>query len=74
MLATLDDGSMIGGLWHGDESFASSYPAEPDLYLSVQYRLDENGRFLGPVEGSKGCYLALSRVRCLEFYEIADQN
>jgi hypothetical protein len=69
--ATFEDGAMIGGLFYGDGSAASCYPADEDLLLEVLYELDrETGAFLRPVPGSKGGWIDMENVRHLEFLAI----
>jgi hypothetical protein len=69
VLATLDDGTKIGGLWHGN-SFAGDDAATTDLYLARQFVVDETGKFLREVERTRGCYIEQRRIRHLEFFQV----
>ena len=69
ILVTLKDGTKFGGLW-SQNSFASSYPAEEDLYLEVLYGLEDNGSFGDPVPLSKGAVLKGSEIQSLELFDV----
>ena len=53
IIVTLKDGRKIGGIY-SDNSYASSFPASEQLYLEKTWRLDGEGRFMEPIEESKG--------------------
>ena len=61
------DGTMIGGLY-GADSFTSSYPSDRDLYIEEQWLLDENGKFLAPVDETKGLWVSMCDGDVLELY------
>ena len=66
--AHLTDGRMVGGYYAG-ESAASTYPHEEDIYLSVEYDIDQaTGEFLRPVERSQGVLLKHSAISVIEFF------
>ena len=70
VLATFSDGPRIGGLW-GGSSFASSYPADEDIYVEQAWDLDpESGRFLNPAKRSAGFWISAKSVRHLEFWTV----
>lgn len=64
----LKDGRRIGGKF-GEESFASSYSAEEQIYLEELWRLDENGKFTEKVERSKGAIVSARDIDVIEFFE-----
>jgi hypothetical protein len=64
---TLTDGTIIGAGW-GQDSFASSYPQEEDLYLEVVYTLGEDGSFGDPRPLSAGVLLKRSEIRSIELF------
>jgi Family of unknown function (DUF6338) len=66
IIATLDDGTLIAGTWSAD-AFAGDSGPTPDIYLDTQFALSADGTPQGPLPDSRGCYLQLARVRCLEF-------
>lgn len=65
VLATLQDGAMVGGYW-GPGSFASSSPHSGDLYLEQTWRVVD-GSLAEPVPGTVGCHVQLSECRVVEF-------
>ncbi len=67
VLVTFHDGSRVGGIW-GSNSFASSYPNEPDLYIETVFELNENGGFLEPKQRSAGILIFGSSIKCLELF------
>lgn len=67
VLATLSDGSRIGGR----VGFASSFPNDEDLYLDETWKLADNGAFLEPMPMA-GALLKRSDIRILELYEIKE--
>ena len=68
VLATFKDGTRIGGAWH-ENSFASSYPNEEDVFIETVVELDERGRFVAPLKGSAGVWIKASELKCLEFFQ-----
>jgi len=69
ILVTLNDDTVIGGVWHKG-SFASTNPEGEDLFLSVQYELDENGGFIGEIPLTKGCWINADHIKYIEMFEI----
>jgi hypothetical protein len=57
----------IGGRFD-TESFASSDPAEEQIYLQEVWILDEAGRFVSQVERSRGIIIMKSEIRAVEFF------
>ena len=68
IIATLSDGSRIGGLF-SEKSFASSSPASEQIYIEQAWRLNEDGGFDRPREESAGLLINGSEIRHLEFFE-----
>lgn len=68
IIVHLKDGRLIGGKYQ-ENSYASSYPAEEQIYLEQVWRLDENGKFIEAVERSKGIILFKSEISAVEFFE-----
>jgi uncharacterized protein DUF6338 len=68
IIVHLQNGQRIGG-WFGIESFASSDPADEQIYLEEAWILDEAGRFLSPVERSRGIIIMKQEIRAVEFFE-----
>ena len=63
----LEDGRKIGGKFDKD-SFASSYPEEEQIYLEEVWKLDEEGKFIEPIERSKGIIILTNKVLFIEFF------
>lgn len=68
-----EDGRWIGGLFTPD-SHASSFPQPRELFLGQQYRMDDDGAFLEPVQDSDGVYLRCDDVRVVEFLRPTEQT
>jgi hypothetical protein len=68
IIVHLKSGQRIGG-YFGIESFASSHPADEQIYLEEVWNLDEGGGFQGPVESSRGIIVMKDEMRAVEFFE-----
>jgi len=68
VIVHLKDGRKIGGRFDIN-SFASSYPAEEQIYLEEVWRLDENGGFIEPIERSKGILVLSKEILLVEFFK-----
>ncbi|AIV05950.1 hypothetical protein HYO55_15030 [Vibrio parahaemolyticus] len=66
---TLKDGSVIGG-YYGENSFASSAPAEEQLYLEQTWKLNENGGFERKVNATAGVIILTSEISHIEFRDV----
>lgn len=66
ILIHLKNGGRIGGKY-GRDSFASSYPADEQIYLQEVWEIDENGQFLEPIEDSKGVIVSAEDIELIEF-------
>lgn len=64
VLVTLKDGTRFAGIF-GAASFASSDPAERDLYLEKVYDLDDDDNWID--RGEKGALLVAGEIRSVEF-------
>jgi hypothetical protein len=71
--AVLKDGRIVGGLFVPGAS-ASSYPASEDLYLAVQYSMDSSGTFGERMPRTRGCWLDMNNVQCLEFQSVEETD
>ena len=60
------DGRWIGGYFNAS-SYASSFPQPRELFVSVQYRMGEDGSFGEPVAGSAGAYVRCDDAVLVEF-------
>lgn len=64
----LKDGRKIGGRFD-TESFASSYPAEEQIYLQEVWELNEKGEFKNSVERTSGIIILRDEMSLIEFFE-----
>ncbi len=68
ILFNLKTGERIGGLYRG-KSFASSYPLPQDIYIEELWKLDDQGRFVGKVDKTAGCFIKVEDCRFIQFFE-----
>jgi hypothetical protein len=64
----LSDGEYIGG-WVNGDSYVSGYPEARDLFISSQWAVDPQGRFLHKIPGTLGFYLAIGDGVLVEWLE-----
>jgi Family of unknown function (DUF6338) len=69
VIATMKDGRVIGGLY-GPNSFASSFPAQEDLYIEKVCTMSADGKMEGVIAQSVGAIIRMENVALLEFFEI----
>lgn len=68
MIVHLQNGQRIGGRFD-TKSFASSDPADEQIFLEEVWVLDEIGRFVSQVERSRGIIIMNDEIRAVEFFE-----
>lgn len=51
------------------KSFASSHPAEEQIYLEEVWYLGDDDQFLCPVEHSRGIIIMNNEIRAVELFE-----
>ena len=68
IIVHLKDGRKIGGRFDTD-SFASSYPAEEQIYLEEVWKLDKEGAFVEPIKRSRGIVIFNKEIIAVEFFE-----
>jgi len=68
IIVHLQNGLKIGGRFDL-KSFASSEPADEQIYLEEVWSLDQDGRFLEPVDRSRGIIIMKGEIRAVEFFE-----
>lgn len=69
VLITLKDGVKIGGLF-APGSYAASFPNHGDIYIRYVYKVDVDGHFLAPVEGTLGLWIRQGEYSYIEFFEV----
>jgi hypothetical protein len=73
MLIHLKNAQVIGGLY-AYSSAASSYPEKEDLYLQEIWQLDEEGKFLKPIDGTMGLLVNYDTVDYIELFNCSEQG
>jgi len=68
VIITLQDGRRIGGAFK-PPAFASSFPADEQIYLSEAWVIDEEGGFGRRVAGSLGLLMDADDILLMEFFE-----
>ena len=70
VIVHLRDGRKIGGRFDR-RSFASSYPADEQIYIEEVWQLDEDGKFQsdGQVERSQGILILRDDILAVEFFD-----
>jgi hypothetical protein len=65
----LKTGEKLGG-YFGENSFATSFPNKQEIYVEETWRLDEDGEFTEPVEGTKGAFVYREDCALVQFLEV----
>jgi hypothetical protein len=69
----LKSGEKVGG-YYGENSFATSFPHEQEVYLEEAWRLDEDGNFTEQIEGTKGTLVRKDDYTLLEIFEVLEAS
>lgn len=68
IIVTLSDGRRIGGFW-AEDPFASSYPADEDLLITVPCTIDQTtGQILQRITGAKGLLVKRADIVTIEIF------
>ena len=62
------EGKDLGG-YFGENSFAASSPNAQQIYVEELWRVDEEGKFIEPIEGSEGAMVNREDCEFIEFFE-----
>lgn len=65
IIVTLRNGEQVAGMY-GPNSFASSAPADEQIYLEEQWLLNDEGGFDRPAEQTAGIIILSSEIRSVE--------
>lgn len=65
------NGEKIGG-YYGNNSYATSFPREGDLYLEKAVRVDANGKFLSYIAQTNGFLINKGDYELIEFFEASN--
>jgi hypothetical protein len=63
---------MIGG-YFGENSYATSFPNEGDVYLETVYRIQDDGTFGEPIDLSRGLLIRRDEYTHIEIFGIPKQ-
>lgn len=72
VLIRLNNGKLIGG-YYGDNSYATSFPTEGDIYLEAVYAVENSGKFGSPIKGTKGLLIRKDQYIYLETFHVPKQ-
>lgn len=67
IVVTLKNGKRIAGMY-GENSFASSAPADEEIYLEQEWILNEDGGFDRPADQTAGIIVLASEIATVELY------
>ena len=73
VIVTLKNGEKIGGMY-GPNSFASSAPAEEQIYLEETWLLNEDGGFDCKAEQTSGIIILSSEILSVEFMHSGEED
>jgi hypothetical protein len=65
----LKGGKMLGG-YFGDQSYAATFPQEPEVYVQEIWRVNDQGEFVEMVEGTLGGVIRMSECERVEFLKV----
>jgi hypothetical protein len=68
VIVHLRDGRRIGGRFD-TQSFASSFPADEQIYIEEVWQLDSKGRFKRKVDDSRGLIISREDFEAIEFFQ-----
>jgi hypothetical protein len=72
-LITLKDGKKVTGLF-GENSFASSYPFDEEIYLEKTFPRKSDGTLEMPTEENQGILLKGEHIKWIEFFITKSQS
>ncbi|MCU4366379.1 MULTISPECIES: DUF6338 family protein [Acinetobacter] len=70
LIVTLKDGTILGGKY-GAGSFSSSYPEDPQIFISEQWLVDQEG-FIRKVNDSSGIMILSKDIKTIEFFTLQE--
>jgi Family of unknown function (DUF6338) len=73
LVITFKDGTRVGGVFE-EGSYALTSPESPGIYLSREWRLDENGDFAWEIPGSDGLMVNGEDVRSVRVLQGTDET
>jgi len=73
VLVHLKNGRMLGG-YYGQNSYATSFPSDGDIYIETIYTVDEKGKFGQPIPFSNGALIRRDDYNYLELFTVPSQK
>ena len=70
LIVTLKYGTILGGKY-GAGSFSSSYPEDPQIFISEQWLVDQEG-FIRKVNDSSGIMILSKDIKTIEFFTLQE--
>jgi hypothetical protein len=67
LVVTLKDGRKVGGFW-AENPFASSFPADEDLLITVPVSIDDEGRFLKRIAHAEALLVSRNDILTIEAF------
>jgi hypothetical protein len=65
----LKTGKLLGG-YFGPQSFAATFPQEPEMYVEEIWRVDDRGEFVEKVPGTLGGVIRVAECERVEFLSV----
>lgn len=72
VLIHLNNGEMIGG-YFGENSYATSFPNDGDIYIETVYAVNADGSFGDPIDLSRGLLIRKAQYTHIELFDVPDQ-
>lgn len=73
ILFHLKNGAKLGG-YYGQDSFASAYPHERELYVKEVWQIDDQCRFIQKVEQTDGMIIRYDDCSLIEFFSAKENS
>lgn len=73
VLFHLKNGKRFGG-YFGDNSYSSTFPHDPELYVEQVWRVDERGEFIEMVDRTIGSVVRQSDCELIEFFSPSGES
>jgi hypothetical protein len=67
MIIHLKDDNMIGG-YYGENSYTSTFPNEPSIYLEKAFKINPDGTFGSEIADSFGLVISKEDFKYIEFF------
>jgi len=68
IVVELNDGSKIGGIYD-TKSFASSFPADEQIYVEQIWKIGDEDQFISAIDRSHGAIISSKNIKSIRFYQ-----